>query len=98
MSEESNRKSRKLECEEIFALLSEYLDEEVSPDISDCISAHISGCEPCIDFLESLQKSVALCKQYRSEALPSPLADDVRQQLREAYDRMITLRNGPAPK
>jgi hypothetical protein len=95
MSEESNRK---LECEEIFALLSEYLDEEVSPDIADCISAHISGCEPCIDFLESLRKSVALCKQYRSEALPSPLADDVHQQLRQAYDKMITLRKGPTAK
>jgi anti-sigma factor (TIGR02949 family) len=91
MSEET---SRKLECEEIFARLSEYLDEEVPADVADSISAHISGCEPCVDFLESLRKSVELCNQYRSEVMPSPLPDDIRNQLRQSYERLIKLRRG----
>jgi predicted anti-sigma-YlaC factor YlaD len=86
--------SRKLECEEIFARLSEYLDGEVPADVADCISAHISGCKPCIDFLESLRKSVELCRQYQSEVMPSPLADDVRTQLRQSYEGLIKLRRG----
>jgi predicted anti-sigma-YlaC factor YlaD len=91
MSQES---SRNLECEEIFARLSEYLDQELPADVADCISEHISDCEPCIDFLESLRKSVALCKQFHADEMPSPLADDIREQLRKSYERTIKLRRG----
>jgi anti-sigma factor RsiW len=84
--------SQKLECEKIFARLSEYLDEEIPADMADCISAHISGCEPCVHFLESLRNSVELCKRFRADEMPSPLANDIREQLRQSYKRMIALR------
>ena len=57
-----------------------------------CISAHISGCEPCVHFLEWLRKSVALCKQFRADEMPSPFAEGIREQLRESYKRTIELR------
>ena len=82
----------KLECEEIFARLSEYLDEELPADVIDCISAHISGCEPCVDFLDSLRQSIALCRAFHTEEVPSRLPEDIREQLRRSYDRMIEFR------
>ena len=48
-------------CKEIFALLSEYLDMELTPDSCLELESHLEGCPPCIDFLESLRKSINLC-------------------------------------
>jgi anti-sigma factor RsiW len=87
-----NEPKRKLDCDEIFAMLSEYLDEELTPDMADCVSAHIHDCEPCVEFLESLRKSITICRQYQPLTTPSPLPENVRQQLRAAFQQMVARR------
>jgi RNA polymerase sigma-70 factor (ECF subfamily) len=79
-------------CREVFALLSEYLDLELPPAACQEIEAHIAGCAPCIEFADSLRKTVALCKRYKPGEPPSPLREEARVQLKEAYDRMLTER------
>ncbi len=75
-----------LSCQQIFALLSEYLDAELPPDLCEKLSGHIEGCAPCVAFVESLRKSVALCREFQPDTLPRPLADEVRENLRRAYE------------
>ena len=47
------------ECKEVFARLSEYLDQELPGDLCERIDRHISGCPPCVEFVDSLKKSVS---------------------------------------
>jgi hypothetical protein len=77
-----------LTCPQIFALLSEYLDAELPEDLCEKLSKHIEGCAPCVEFVESLRQSIAVCKEFRPEALPGPLAEEVRARLRSAYEGM----------
>jgi len=79
-------------CKDVFALLSEYLDLELPPEACSEIEAHIAGCPPCIEFAESLRKTVALCRTYQPEDMPAPLANDAREQLLDAYRRMLEAR------
>jgi len=74
-------------CREVFALLSEYLNLELPPDACRSIEEHLAGCEPCIEFVESLRKTVELCRSYRPGELPAPLASDAREKLMAAYRR-----------
>jgi anti-sigma factor RsiW len=80
---------RYVECTELFAALSAYLDEELPQ--GDCaeIEAHIAQCAPCVDFVESLKKSVELCRVTGNAMEPPPLAPDVREQLLQAYRRSV---------
>lgn len=81
-----------LSCRQIFELLSEYLDSELPPDLCARLSAHIEGCAPCVEFVESLRQSIALCKDVKEgEALP-PLSDDARDKLRRAYEEIIDVK------
>jgi anti-sigma factor RsiW len=80
------------ECKNVFALLSQYLDEELPADACEELEHHIEGCEPCIEFVESLKKSVAVGRGYKPAAEPPPLPPDVRQSLKEAYARMLAER------
>lgn len=79
-------------CKKMFALLSEYLDMELPAEACQDMDAHISGCEPCAAFTESLRKTIELCREYRTKELPGPLARDARDRLLETYQKMLAKR------
>lgn len=56
-------------CREIFARLSEYLDEELDPGLCGPLEAHLDGCAPCQAFLESLRRTIGLVGSLEAPAL-----------------------------
>ena len=80
------------QCKEIFALLSDYLNLELPPGACKEIETHLAGCPPCVDFMESLRKTVELCRAYSPGELPAPLGDEARGQLVSAYQKMLSMR------
>jgi anti-sigma factor RsiW len=76
------------ECQDIFARLSEYLDQELPGDVCRQFEAHIGSCSPCVEFVESLKKSIALSRRFELGQQPRPLQEDEREQLTEAYQRL----------
>lgn len=84
-------------CQEIFALLSDYLNLELPPDACQEIETHLASCSPCVDFAESLRKTVDLCRSYRPAELPPPLGDRAREELLRAYQKMLAARADTKP-
>jgi anti-sigma factor RsiW len=82
-------------CKDVFAALSAYLDMELPPEDCHNLEAHLEGCPPCIEFVESLRKTIDLCRDYSPTELPAPLSDQARQELREAYRQTILARAKP---
>jgi anti-sigma factor RsiW len=76
-------------CQEVFALLSDYLNLELPPEACQEIAAHIAGCPPCIEFADSLRKTVDLCRKYQPTDLPAPLGQEAKARLLEAYRRTL---------
>lgn len=69
-----------MKCQQLFALLSEFIDGQLADGLCQEIQAHLADCEPCLAFLRTLQKTVEVCQQ-----LPSPpLPEQMRRELREA--------------
>jgi anti-sigma factor (TIGR02949 family) len=80
------------DCADVFARLSEYLDQEL-PDMScEAIEQHIAGCAPCVEFVESLRKSIQMTRGFSAEEQPSPLPDELKEQLRSLFARNRGLR------
>jgi hypothetical protein len=65
---------------------------ELSPESCRELELHLEGCPPCIDFVESLRKSIDLCREYSPTERSEPLSEDARRQLQEAYKRMLAAR------
>ncbi len=80
------------ECKEVFAILSQYLDHELPDEVCAEIDAHISGCPPCVKFVESLKKSVDLCRDCKEIEKPGPLPEAARAQLFAAYQKALEAR------
>lgn len=74
-----------LACRELFARLSEFLDEELDDSLCERIEAHLEDCEPCVAFIDSLQATVEM---IREQPAGSPLPPGLRRELVEAYHRL----------
>lgn len=81
-----------LECKEIFAQLSAYIDAELPNATCEEIQAHIADCPPCVEFVNSLRRTVDLCHGHASLERPAPLTSQARERLLEAYRDMMAAR------
>jgi RNA polymerase sigma-70 factor (ECF subfamily) len=79
-------------CKKVFELLSQYLDLELPPEACQEIEGHLVGCPPCVEFAKSLRRTVALCHEYESSVMPTPLSESARSELQRAWDRMLAAR------
>ncbi len=80
------------DCKEVFAMLSEYLDAELDHITCEEIEQHLANCPPCIDFLNSLKRSIKLCHECEPQMDPPPLTQSQRDQLRAAYQKTVKSR------
>jgi RNA polymerase sigma-70 factor, ECF subfamily len=79
-------------CEEVFALLSDYLNLELPPEACGEIESHMAGCDPCVEFAESLRKTVDLCREYQPSEMPAPLTEQAKADLEAAWQRLLANR------
>lgn len=89
----SRSTSQYSKCKDLFAVLSQYLDADLTPADCAAIEQHIAGCPPCVEFVNSLKKTVELCRSAGGSPEPPPLSDEVRQRLLEAYQQSMDKRN-----
>jgi len=71
-------------CLSMFEKLSEYIDNEL--DVMTCrdIERHVEACVPCKICLETLKRTVKLCKKVDS----IPIPESVSVKLRELIQSM----------
>ena len=67
-----------MECRELFARLSEYVDGELSQDICEHIRRHLVDCAPCVNFAQTLKKTAELCRRLPSRPIPPDVAAELR--------------------
>lgn len=79
-------------CREVLAVLSEYLNLELPCESFARIEEHLAQCPKCIGLARSLRETVDLCRQYKPNALPENLNRRAREQLQEAWRKMLSSR------
>jgi RNA polymerase sigma-70 factor, ECF subfamily len=85
----SSAQPRERRCKEIFAALSNYLDDELDESLCEELEKHMEGCKPCVAFLESLEKSIEQCRLAPDE-LPDPrVAARLRRDLMSEYHDLM---------
>jgi RNA polymerase sigma-70 factor, ECF subfamily len=80
------------DCSRVFALLSEYLDQELAAGSCEDLEEHLRGCPECIEFVESLKRSRELCRQFGHSQPAAAVGADSMASLRRAYQKMLARR------
>jgi anti-sigma factor RsiW len=77
------------ECLKIFEQLSAYLDGELCPEDCAHVREHIEDCPPCIEFLDSLKRSIAASRGLRCPENPQPLPPEAVERLKAAWQAAL---------
>ena len=81
---------RQRRCKEMFAELSNYLDEELDDSLCEELEKHMDGCEPCKAFLASLERSIQQCRMAPNEAPDPRVAARFRRELMAEYQGLMS--------
>jgi anti-sigma factor RsiW len=66
----SDIKHHHAECVKLFSRLSEYIDNELDEVTCQDIEQHLANCKPCKVCLETLKRTVALCRNMKDQPVP----------------------------
>jgi RNA polymerase sigma-70 factor, ECF subfamily len=81
---------RQRRCKEMFAELSNYLDDELDDSLCEELEKHMDGCEPCKAFLSSLEKSIQQCRMAPNESPDPRVAARLRRELMAEYQGLMS--------
>ena len=71
-------------CQQLFEKLSEYLDNELDEVTCRDIEKHVKECVPCFVCLQTLKRTIDLCKQTENRSVPK----DFSKKLKKAIQTM----------
>lgn len=81
---------RQRRCKEMFAELSNYLDDGLDDSLCEELEKHMDGCEPCKAFLSSLERSIQQCRMAPNEAPDPRVAARLRRELMTEYQGLMS--------
>jgi RNA polymerase sigma-70 factor, ECF subfamily len=76
-------------CKELFAQLSDFLDERLDDTKCEEVERHLDGCRPCRMFLASLERTVEQLRSHRFGHLDAHRATSVRAKILRQYGRAL---------
>jgi RNA polymerase sigma-70 factor (ECF subfamily) len=81
--------TRTRSCRQLFAALSDYLDDRLDATTCDELQKHLKDCAPCEAFLASLETTVQQIRAYEARGLDPKVAASLRRNLTEHYRRAL---------
>ncbi len=76
-----------LACRDVIPMLSEFIDQELDPEMLGKIREHLDLCAACRRFTASLDQTARMLRADPSAAIPDEAARELMAHLRQAYRR-----------
>ena len=70
-------------CKSGVALLMDYLEGLLTPDLRTALEQHVAGCQRCAAFVESYQRTPAVLRSATDVTLPTDVARTLRTWLHD---------------
>jgi anti-sigma factor RsiW len=76
-----------MKCEEMLALLNEYVDGEIDPGLCAEFEKHMHGCHPCQVVVDNIRKTITLYRNGEPCEMPEPFRQRLHSLLRERWNQ-----------
>ena len=77
-----------MKCEELLAVLNEYVDGTVDPAICDEFEKHLAGCNPCQVVVDNIRQTITLYKDGQPYELPVAFRAKLHAALRRRFEQL----------
>ncbi|HEX9723927.1 MAG TPA: zf-HC2 domain-containing protein [Vicinamibacteria bacterium] len=71
-----------ISCNEVLAELSDYLDNDLTPEFRKALEAHLSHCRTCQVIYDSMHKSLRLVTESSTFELPEGITQGIMTKIR----------------
>jgi predicted anti-sigma-YlaC factor YlaD len=75
-----------LNCKEVRRQISNYLDNDISPEMRKALDAHLANCRHCTAILDGTHNVLVLIADDRVFPLPAGFSTRLNQRLRRELD------------
>jgi len=77
---------RKLSCDELVNYLSDYIDNNLSEELSEAAREHLETCENCRVVLDSTQQMILLYREKgQAQQIPAERQEKLYSELLDAF-------------
>jgi anti-sigma factor RsiW len=77
-----------MKCEELLALLNEYVDGTVDPAICEEFEQHMAGCNPCQVVVNNIRQTITLYKDGQPYSMPVKFRERLHDSLRARWKQI----------
>jgi len=74
-----------MKCEDLLAILNEYVDGSVDPAICEEFEKHLAGCNPCQIVVDNIRQTITLYKEGKCYELPVKFRKRLHETLRQRW-------------
>lgn len=74
-----------MNCDELLAMLNDYVDDGVDPDVCEEFAQHLAGCNPCQVVVDNIRKTITLYKEGQPYELPEQFRERLYSALRAKW-------------
>jgi hypothetical protein len=71
-----------MKCDELLAMLNDYVDGTVDPGLCEEFERHMSGCNPCQVVVDSIRRTITIYKDGQPYELPVKFRNQLHEVLR----------------
>jgi hypothetical protein len=76
-----------MKCEEMLALLNEYVDGTIDPGICADFEKHMAGCNPCQIVVDNIRQTITLYQNGQPCELPAEFSRKLHTTLRKCWQQ-----------
>lgn len=74
-----------MRCDELLAILNDYIDGEVDPSICQELDKHLAECDPCRVVVDNMRQTIRLYRNEQEIELPAEFRQRLHQSLRDKW-------------
>jgi hypothetical protein len=74
-----------MKCEELLAILNEYVDGTVDLSLCEEFEKHMAGCNPCQVVVDNIRKTITLYKAGKPYVLPVKFRERLHNVVRQRW-------------
>ena len=77
-----------MNCDELLAMLNEYVDGSVDPGVCKAFEKHLAGCNPCQVVVDNIRQTITLYKDGQPYKLPATFQRKLHETLRQRFSQL----------
>jgi anti-sigma factor RsiW len=72
-----------LTCQELVEIVTDYLEEKLTPEERRRVEEHLAGCDGCLNYVDHMRATIRLVGRLDEESIPPEMREELLRAFRD---------------